>query len=234
MNNMTTPTNDTPPITEINGKQVRFVNDKYTGGHFIFLTKNGKIFKNPLNLYDKLQLQPNDIVCDIGGFVGEYSLYCYKKGVQQIYVYEPTPDSFTLLTENCKKYLDKIKCFNMAVLGNNEPSINLYLSEGIGCTNSTKKIKKNYITVPCIRYEYALRNATIVKIDIEGGEYDFTSEQIIQPQLRGIIIEFHKVGTDWMEKANKIMSDIENSGYKCVFRPTFNHGWDLTGCWEKL
>ena len=220
-------------INNINNKQVQYVEDKYTGGHLTFLTKNGKIFKNPLGTYTKLKLLPTDIVCDIGGFVGEYSLYCYNQGVQKIYTYEPTPDTFTLLTENCKKYYPQIECFNVAVIGNNEPFINLYLAEGIGCTNSTKKIKKNYVSVPCLRYEHSLKDATIVKIDIEGGEYDFTPEQILQPQLRGIIIEFHKVGTDWLEKANRIMTHLENNNFKCVWKPTFNHGWDLTGCWER-
>jgi len=219
-------------------KQIQSTNDKNIGNYFTFLTKNGKIFKNPMNLYEKLQLRPNDIVCDIGGFVGEYTLFCLKKGVKQIYVYEPTPDTFELLTENCKNYTDRVQCYNMAVVGKTlkdteDNHINLYLADGIGCTNSTIKIKKNYIKVPCIEYENALKDSTIVKIDIEGGEYDFTIEQIIQPQLRGIIIEFHKVGKDWKEKATKIMTEIENKGYKCIWKPTFNHGWDLTGCWEK-
>ena len=80
------------------------------------------------------------------------------------------------------------------------------------------------------QYEKALQDATIVKIDVEGAEYNF---DILQPNLRAIILEFHPLGNDWKDRAIKIMNKIESSGFKNVIKPTFKSGWNLTGSWIK-
>lgn len=209
------------------------VKSNITGGHRAFKTsKSTKPFENPMNYYMKAKLRTDDIVADIGGYIGEYAMYAERQGVKKIYCYEPTPESFELLkinasTRNC------IIPINKAVVGSNVNNINLYISRGIGVTNSTakKRNKAHYIKVDAIKYEEALQDANVVKIDVEGAEYSYN---IIQPQLRTIILEFHPIeGINWINNANNIMGKIEDSGYRCVLRPKFTCGWDLTGVWER-
>lgn len=61
----------------------------------------------------------------------------------------------------------------------------------------------------------------MVKIDVEGAEYSYN---IIQPQLRAIILEFHKTVPNWQDKALKIKMDLKNAGFKCLHEPKFQHG----------
>lgn len=210
-----------------------YVNSKITGGHYAFKNATSKkAFTNKMTEAMQVKLLPNDIVVDIGAYVGEYSLYCATKNVTAIYAYEPTPNTFELLQKNTinKKV---IKIFNKAVVGNDITKTQLHLSKGIGVTNSIVKThaKKKVITVPCIRYEEAIKNTSVVKIDVEGAEYTYN---IFQPHIRAFIIEFHPIsGMDWMGKAHKIMNQLENEGYNPLCKPGFENGWDMHGAWVK-
>lgn len=211
-------------------KEPIFINSKITGGHYALKMKKGKKpFENPMNYYTKIKLYPSDIIADIGAYIGEYSLYAVKQKVSKIYCYEPTPYTFKILEINKKPNME---LFNLAVTGKDYDFINLYLSKGIGVTNSiVKNINKvGFIKVPTIKYENAIKDATVVKIDVEGAEYTYN---IIQPNLRAIIIEFHPISRKpWKEWALNIINNIEKY-YKPIIKPTFKCGWDLTGCWEK-
>lgn len=185
-------------------------------------------FQNNLRECRSIKLYKSDIVSDIGAYIGEYTVYCATKGVKRILSYEPTPRSFNLLRRN-SKYFNSITPINMAVVGNNEKSVSLNISKGIGVTNSIVKSsnKAKTIQVEAIKYEEAVKDATIVKIDVEGAEYSYN---IIQPNLRAIILEFHPLsGQNWKEMAYKIMTEINNAGFKTINEPTFKSGWDLTG-----
>ena len=207
-------------------KDIIYIDDKNTGGHYAFKNKNSKkAFTNNMGECKSIELFPTDIVADIGAYVGEFSMIASNAGVKKVYSYEPTPDTFKLLQRNCK---NNIIPFNAAVVGDDSKSIQLHISSGIGVTNSiAKKSRKvGSVTVPAIKYEDALKDATVVKIDVEGAEYGFN---IIQPQLRAIILEFHPiVGRDWKTDALEIMSKIENAGFVPIKKPKFSHGWDVS------
>lgn len=208
-----------------------FVPSKATGGHYALQTdRSDHPFENPLSSYAKLHLLPTDVVADIGAYVGEYALFALEQGVRRVYAYEPTPYTFSILTMNKKPGME---LHNLAVVGTDAPFVYLYLSKGIGVTNSVVKSlhKVGAVQVPAIRYERALRDATVVKIDVEGAEYGF---KIVQPQLRAIVLEFHPlVGKPWLRWAEAIMASIERAGFTCVERPSFRSGWSLTGCWQR-
>lgn len=208
-----------------------FIKSNYTGGHFALKTDRGKKpFENPMYLYDTFPLRSSDIVIDIGAYIGEYSLLALKRGVKEVHSFEPTPQSFEILNKNKK---DRMFLYNKAVVGNNDKFVNLYLSKGIGVTNSTAKNlrKRSMIKVPAINYSKVCKLGNIVKIDVEGAEYSYN---IIQPGLRGIILEFHPLtNSNWREKADNIMNKIESSGFINIRRPTFKCGWDLTGTWVR-
>ena len=128
---------------------------------------------------------------------------------------------------------ENMTIFNRAVVGDNRKSVNLFISKGVGVTNSIAKTdgKASYIQVPAIRYEDAIKKASVVKIDVEGAEYGYN---IIQPHLRAIILEFHPiVGKNWQKAAFEIMNKIEASGFKPIMKPQFKHGWDVSGSWVR-
>ncbi len=210
-------------------KRIVTVKDKYIGQYQAFQTENSKkAFKNPMGVNRSVPLLPSDIVVDIGAYVGEFSLYAAQSHVTKVRSYEATPQTFELLKLNAQPPMEVI---NKAVVGNDSPFVKFYLSKGVGVTNSIAKEKPRAITVPAIRYEEAIKDATVVKIDVEGAEYTYN---IIQPQLRVILLEFHPiVKHPWLLWAKKIMQELENAGFRAVETPQFKNGWDLTGSWVK-
>ena len=214
----------------MNNKPI-FVESKFTGGHYAMMgDKSSKPFQNNMRECKSIQLNQSDVVVDIGAYVGEYSLWAIKNGVKKVLSYEPTPHTFDILSMN---KLPNMEIHNLAVVGNNDENVNLFISTGIGVTNSIAKSerKDHSIRVNAIKYEDAIKDGTVVKIDVEGAEYGYN---IVQPQLRAIILEFHPiVKQDWNAHAFSIMKDIEQAGFKPIIKPTFKSGWNLTGSWER-
>jgi len=208
-----------------------FIDSKTTGGHYALQNKDSrKPFENKMGECKSIELNDQDVVADIGAYVGEYSLWAANAGAKKILSYEPTPHTFEILSMNKRPNME---IFNLAVVGNNESHANLHVSKGIGATNSIVKSyrKAGIIEVKTIRYEDAIKNATVVKIDVEGAEYSYN---IIQPQLRAIILEFHPISKKpWKEWAEKIMIGLERAGFEPVMLPSFQSGWNLTGSWKR-
>lgn len=212
-------------------KKIEYVKSSITGGHYAFKSETAKKpFCNPMGECISIELNNSDIVADIGAYVGEYSIYAARKGVKKVISYEATPDTFELLKQNTIKY-NNIELNNLAVVGGLQKECFLYISKGLGATNSIAKTsrKASRIKVPTINYKDAISSATVVKIDVEGAEYWF---DIVQPNLRAIILEFHPlVKRDWRLMANNIMDKIKAAGFQCIKYPTFKNGWAMNSSW---
>jgi FkbM family methyltransferase len=213
---------------------VEFVSNSFTGGHYAIRGKDSKKpFTNPMASCKVVELKGSDIVADIGAYVGEYSLWAAPQ-VAKVIAYEASPYTYEVLQKNCaevSKAKDKIFTYNKAVTGGDETKVTLFLSKGIGATNSIAKSKgkADKIVVDAISYDKAVEGATVVKIDAEGAEYSF---DIIKPHLRAIILEFHPLsGEDWQEKASEIMRQIKSAGFKPLLVPQFKNGWDTNSAW---
>lgn len=189
--------------------------------------KSNKPFLNRMTEATSIKLNKDDIVADVGAYIGEYSIYAIEQGVKKVMAYEPTPNTFKILKKNKR---GNMIVNNLAVVGSSKiKTIDLHISAGIGVTNSVVKSnrKSHSVTVNAISYEEAIKDATVVKIDVEGAEYDYN---IIQENLRAIILEFHPVnGFDWQKRAKQIMKEINQAGFKTIMEPTFKSGWNLTG-----
>lgn len=198
------------------------------GGHRVISDGKRKPFITPVREFNSIQLRHSDVVADIGAYCGTYAIRCARFPVKRVIAYEPTPETCAILRMT---RLPNLSIINAAVVGDDRPSVNLYISKGIGVTNSVilSRRKERALTVPAIRYEKAVADATIVKIDVEGAEYTY---KIIQPQLRAILIDFHPIpGRDWIGRANEIMDDLEAAGFRAVIKPDFSCGWTCSGSW---
>lgn len=210
-----------------------FIKSKVTGGHYGFKTNKGKKpFENPMSECKSIKLLPSDIVIDIGAYVGEYSIIANNSKVLNVISYEATPDTFKVLSMNKKPLME---IYNKAVVGDNSETVNLYISKGIGVTNSIKKIdnKSCFITVPAIKYEEAIKNGSVVKIDVEGAEYSYNILGNLS-NIRAIIIEFHPiVKFNWKEYAQDTLQSIINYGFKPIKLANFKSGWSLISSFER-
>ena len=211
-------------------KQVLINNKQYKDLIALQSNKSNKAFLNRMIECKSIELYKDDIVADIGAYIGEYSIYAINQGVKKVISYEATPETFNILNKNKR---GNMIVNNLAVVPDNRSKTKLHISKGIGVTNSIVKSdrKSHFIEIDCIKYENAVKEATVVKIDVEGAEYGYN---IIQDNLRAIILEFHPINNcNWMQNAKKIMDDIKNAGFKSIIEPTFKSVWNMAASFKR-
>ncbi|MDD3868748.1 MAG: FkbM family methyltransferase [Candidatus Absconditabacteria bacterium] len=135
-----------------------------------------------INLYK--ELSGGKCVLDIGGFIGESALYLSKYN-QKVIVYESNTEHYKILKENCKN-IKNIKAFNGAISAQRK---DLYQNDRdiIDSCNQISESGDTKIAVFTIQNIVKQHNPDILKMDIEGGEYD-----IIKYRIKSGIFEFKK------------------------------------------
>jgi FkbM family methyltransferase len=192
------------------------------GGHRVIWDGRREPFITPTREFNSVPLRHSDVVVDIGAYVGTYAIRCARFPVRRVVAYEPTPRTFAILALT---RLPNLECVPAAVVPDERPAVDLFVSRGIGVTNSLvlSRRKAGAITVPAVAYARAVAGATVVKIDVEGAEYTYP---IVQPSLRAIIIDFHPIpGRDWVGRARQVMDGFGAAGFTPVVVPDFSNGW---------
>ncbi len=199
------------------------------GGHNCIYAEGKKPFITPMKECNSISLRHSDVVVDIGAYVGTYSIRCARFPVKKVIAYEPTKVTFDIL--NLTK-LSNLKVINAAIVGDDKTEVKFYISKGIGVTNSTLFSKVKLLNkVKAVNYKKAIEEASIVKIDIEGGEYSIPIDDLVHAKLRGMIIDFHPVKRDWIEKATLMINKIEDLGFINIIKPNWANGWTRAGSW---
>jgi FkbM family methyltransferase len=156
-----------------------------------------EIFCNNLYNRDHCEINPGDVVVDIGGHLGFFSYFAICKGADKVYCFEPSKDCIKAIQDNF--IFSNLILENLAVTSTTGEVIFYYntkssmqssiytpeLSNGIICksTNLNDYIIKN--NIPKINY---------LKIDCEGSEYDIIkslSEEYLSNNINKICIEYH-------------------------------------------
>jgi FkbM family methyltransferase len=119
------------------------------------------------------EVEPGDVVLDIGASIGLFTYTILEKGAKHIYCVEPSESQFPILIKNTIGY----------------PVT--HILKGISKENGIIDQKIDYnmlfggetqmegITFSKLRYLYDLEKIDFLKIDCEGGEYDvFTEENL--------------------------------------------------------
>src|SRR5262249_30359506 len=79
-----------------------------------------------------IKLGANPVIVDIGGYIGDFSLYAAKYlNARQVIVFEPTDENFKMLRRNIEinGYEDRISAVNMAVSASDEVILNVQIDE---------------------------------------------------------------------------------------------------------
>lgn len=197
------------------------------GGHNVICEAGKKPHVPHFEEMRSIPLRHSDVVADIGAYCGLYALHCARHPVKKVMAYEPTPRTMEVLRLSP---LPNLATYFAAVTGQEQSTAKLFISGGIGVTNSLAKREKKigYLTVPAIPYAQAVKGATIVKIDVEGAEYSYP---IYQEGVRAYLIDFHPVKGNWKRKAQAIIESLLDNGFKTIVQPNFENGWTSAGAW---
>ena len=161
------------------------------------------------------------VVLDIGGYIGDLSLYCASTFDSKVHCYEPTPQNYAMIQENINLNKDlNITVFNKGVSDSRQP-IMLDVQEISGeiHASSHKKYKSHVTTieVPCVSLTDAIKELNeekidLVKIDCEGQEFEILKNidsYELSSKIDYLVFEYHKFVTDYKNKLENILKNLE-------------------------
>jgi FkbM family methyltransferase len=171
-------------------------------------------------------LDQKSFVIDLGGYEGEWSADIFCKYGSNIYIFEPNKDFYNNIVKRFGKN-EKIKLFNFG-LASNDRIEKLYLNE-----NSSTLFSEglNFTEIQLINTVHFLKsekieNVDLIKINIEGGEFEFL-ENIIESELvlkfDNIQVQFH----DFVPNSDIRMTEIQKELSKTHFLTyQFEYVWE--------
>jgi FkbM family methyltransferase len=176
------------------------------------------------------ELNPDSIVFDLGGYEGQWASDIFAKYCCTIYVFEPV----NLFADRIKKrfeYNSKIKVFNIGLSNENS-------TKEIGIENDSSsifKITNNTTNIELIEAKSFLINSNIGKIDlmkinIEGGEYDLLEHLIDSKFIVKIVniqVQFHDFFPNAESRMLSIQENLSKTHYLTYSFPFIWENWKL-------
>ncbi|MHA2295012.1 MAG: FkbM family methyltransferase [Candidatus Hodarchaeales archaeon] len=208
-------------------------------GDMKFITRRGStdrlgVFEIcKMDLYNPkgLEINREDVVVDVGGNIGAFTVYAAKKADKgTVIVYEPFPENFALMNRNIA--LNDMSNIQVYEKGFSDKTgiEKLYLSElGHGNHSITNDSKKS-IDIPCVSIQdvFAQNNLEIIdflKMDIEGAEYKIFFSMPVEylQRIKLLSIEFHSP----KKNRKKLIKLLEDAGFIVTLRkpPLSNQGY---------
>jgi len=175
-------------------------------------------------------LDSGSIVFDVGGETGIWSKQIYSKYEPYLYIFEPNPKSVTILEETFAGKKAKIFPYGLgsenvtASLSNTGMGSSIYdSSTGYA---ASEKFAIEIRDIAQVVKELSLETIDLIKINIEGGEYDLVPHMIrtgLVNKCKTIRIQFH----DWIPHAFAMRKKIVNELSK-----THDVEWNYPLVWE--
>jgi FkbM family methyltransferase len=174
-------------------------------------------------IYNSLNIDNLNVVIDIGANVGLFTKYMLYKNAKKVFCYEPNKSAFDCLSKN---YQNNSSVFlnNLAVSTNND-KLRLYLDVNNTLVSSAKRNTSDFydvdsITLKQILTQHNLEKVDLIKIDIEGMEYELIAhmEDDVFDKVNSFIIEYHDVESMDKYIGVKTLSEkLKEKGYSVKF-----------------
>ena len=172
------------------------------------------------NIYH-VSIQKDDTVIDCGSHIGLFAMYCTIRGAT-VKAIEPVDENYELLTNNImlNKFEHNITPIHKAVSGNTlYNKRTFYRTNNNGNGSLEPYNKSNPILVDTIAINDLLP-CDILKIDIEGSEYEIIGNANLSLVKREIAIEYHT----WNELRKQVLEmklTIIHAGFDIDYEKKF-------------
>lgn len=173
-------------------------------------------------------LNKSSVVFDVGGYLGDYADAVSEKFGCRVYLFEPVPVFYEQCVTRFKSN-QSVKCLNYGLssrsgwfeinLNNDESS---FKRNEEGCTTEKAEIRSISEAV----HELGVQTIDLIKINIEGGEFDLLPAMIesgIIRQVKYIQIQFHNFVDDAVNNRNLIRE---------LLGKTHREMWNYEFVWE--
>ncbi|HYG14359.1 MAG TPA: FkbM family methyltransferase [Bacteroidia bacterium] len=193
-----------------------------------------KWYADPKNAYYRtdFDLNPDSIAFDLGGFEGQWASDIYARFNCPVYVFEPVPK----YAQNIKdrfKINQKIKVFPF---GLSDKSFKTAIAiQGEGSSTLNKRDSSETIEIELVRFidfikEHNITFINVMKINIEGAEYDLLDDIINNGYIKNInhlIIQFHDFFPDAKQRMAAIRFKLKQTHDNTFYHEFVWEGWKL-------
>jgi FkbM family methyltransferase len=188
--------------------------------------------------YKKLPSMADEVVLDIGAHIGVFAYFANLKKAKQVICVEPDDGNLHMLHKN---YFTNMTIIGAACVHQASGPVKLYQSKKKSSMHSLiPKQHRTVAEVPTVNFKQLLQSysPTVIKIDIEGGEFDLTEDLCNLPDyVKAIAIEMHYLRNEEnLDKARRFTSAIEQK-LQQLKKPNLSgkyYQWDTTvGVWSK-
>jgi FkbM family methyltransferase len=151
-----------------------------------------------------IELEPGDTVLDIGAHVGVVSIFLAKRHPDvRVLAFEPVPRVFELLSANLRRNrVHNVSAYNLAVTGDGRDlDLITHLQSNTGgstaCTENHDLAGHDRhtaasVTLDQILERHEIASCPLLKIDIEGSEYEVLYNARLLSRVVNIRGEFHE------------------------------------------
>ncbi len=189
------------------------------------------------NLRVEYDLGPDSVVYDVGGYEGDWAAEISSRYSSKIYVFEPVSKFVKLLQKRFGKN-PGITILPVGLGGRNEEmsisvieeSSSVYRDQGNFQKKASEKEVIKLRAINEMMQELHTPNIDLMKINIEGGEYDLLEcliEKGLVKNIKNLQIQFHDFVPDAEERMKRIKSLLSLT-HKLTYEYVFVwENWEL-------
>jgi len=175
-------------------------------------------------------LDEQSVVFDLGGYQGQWASDIFSKYLCNVYIFEPYEKYYQQIKQRFIKNA-KIKPFNFG-LSNKEERLDLYISGDASSVYKTgsEKIQIQLKDVIQFLKNHKIEKIDLLKINIEGGEYDLMERLTADPMIQNIAnvqIQFHEFVPNSKYRMNEIQRKISETHFLTYSYEFVWENWQL-------
>ncbi len=162
----------------------------------------------------RYDLNEDSIVFDLGGYKGEWAEKIHQNYNSKIYVFEPVHSFYNKILNQFKLNTNvHVFCYG---LGPKDEELEISLTSDSSSIFNTEGEKEKIQMKEFIKFleEQDIKNIDLIKINIEGGEYDlleYIIEHNILHMFKNIQVQFHRFIPECVARRNNIREHLSKT-----------------------
>ncbi len=175
------------------------------------------------------ELKDEDVVMDLGGYLGDYTASLPNPHCS-VYLFEPVKE----FCEKCRvRFRDRpnIQCFEFGLdASTHEAEISMEEDGSSQYHSAGENEKAQFVDIEAFLSEHQIEEVRLIKMNIEGGEYDILEKLIGDGRIRQfdhIQIQFHDIPQiNARSRMRAIWKGLERTHrLEWAYRPFIHESW---------
>lgn len=174
-------------------------------------------------------LNESSVVFDLGGYEGQWSSDIFSRYCCSIHIFEPVEDFWVKIQSRFSR--NKKIAIHRFGLSNETVRTRIYLGEDATSIFKVTPESREISLVKASDFleESGIRKIALMKINIEGGEYDLLEHLIdtgLVMNIRNIQVQFHDFVTDAEKRMNSIQAKLKRTHILTYQYPFVWENWN--------